>query len=235
MSKQKTSVLFRFIKWCVKTIYPKTQAVGVENLPDEPVIIVGNHSQMHGPIVSELYVPGAPYIWCAGEMIHLKDVPEYAFQDFWSRKPKWSHPFYRLLSYIIAPLSVCIFNNARTIGVYHDARILSTFKTTVNRLQEGNSIVIFPEHAVKYNHVIYDFQDRFVDVAKLYYKKTGKELAFVPMYLAPKRRALYLGKPIRFNPGEALEAERQRICRYLMQQITNIADALPEHEIVTYR
>lgn len=235
MHEKKTSILFKFIKCCVKVFYPKMQVEGIENLPDEPVIIVGNHCQMNGPIVGELYVPGEPYIWCAGEMMHLKAVPAYAFRDFWSQKPKWTHPGYKLLSYIIAPLSVCVFNNARTIGVYHDARILSTFKNTVKKLQDGESVVIFPEHDVKHNHIIYDFQDKFIDIAKLYYKKTGKELAFVPMYIAPKLRKLYLGKPIYFQAAEPMDAERSRICRYLMDEITQIAQALPEHTVVPYR
>ena len=85
MTEKKPSVLFKIIKWLVKVFYPKTSVEGSENLPDEPVIIVGNHCQMNGPIVGELYVPGEPYIWCAGEMMHLKDVPEYAFRDFWSQ------------------------------------------------------------------------------------------------------------------------------------------------------
>ncbi len=233
--KKKGAKLFALIKGVVKLCYPKTDVIGQENLPDEPVIIVGNHCQMNGPIVGELYVPNAPYIWCAGEMMHLHDVPAYAFQDFWSQKPAWTHPFYRLLSYIIAPLSVCIFNNARTIGVYHDSRILSTFKTTVKTLQDGKSVVIFPEHDVQYNQIIYAFQDKFIDVAKLYYRKTGKELAFVPMYIAPKLKKLYLGKPIRFNATAPMDEERSRICNYLMAEITAIAEALPEHLVVPYR
>ena len=235
MNQEKKSVLFKFIKWCVKTFYPKTQVEGADNLPDEPAIIVGNHCQMNGPIVGELYVPGEPYIWCAGEMMHLKDVPEYAFRDFWSQKPRWTHPFYRLLSYIIAPLSVCVFINARTIGVYHDARILSTFKNTVKKLQEGKSIVIFPEHDVKHNHIVYDFQDKFIDIAKLYYKKTGKELQFVPMYIAPKLKKLCLGKPVRFHAEEPMDAQRSRVCHYLMDEITAIAESLPEHTVIPYR
>ena len=235
MNQEKKSVLFKFIKWCVKTFYPKTQVEGADNLPDEPAIIVGNHCQMNGPIVGELYVPGEPYIWCAGEKMHLKDVPEYAFRDFWSQKPRWTHPFYRLLSYIIAPLSVCVFNNARTIGVYHDARILSTFKNTVKKLQEGKSIVIFPEHDVKHNHIVYDFQDKFIDIAKLYYKKTGKELQFVPMYIAPKLKKLCLGKPVRFHAEEPMDAQRSRVCHYLMDEITAIAESLPEHTVIPYR
>ena len=235
MTQQKTSVLFKFIKWCVKLCYPKIQVEGIENLPEEPVIIVGNHCQMNGPIVGELYMPCEPYIWCAGEMMHLKAVPEYAFRDFWSQKPKWTHPFYKLLSYIIAPLSVCVFNNARTIGVYHDTRIISTFKNTVKKLQEGKSVVIFPEHDVKHNHIVYDFQDKFIDIAKLYYKKTGKELSFVPMYIAPKLKKIFLGMPIPFRATEPMDVERSRICNYLMEEITAIAEALPEHTVVPYR
>lgn len=233
--KKKWSWLYAVIKWAVKVCYPKIEVVGQENLPDEPVIIVGNHCQMNGPIVGELYVPGEPYIWCAGEMMQLKEVPDYAFRDFWSQKPKWTHPFYKLLAYIIAPLSVCVFNNARTIGVYHDSRILSTFKNTVKKLQEGKSVVIFPEHDVKHNNIIYDFQDKFIDIAKLYYKKTGKELAFVPLYIAPKLKKIYLGKPIRFCAAEPMEEARSRICKYLMNAITTIARNLPEHTVVPYR
>lgn len=235
MSEKKTSFLFKIIKGTVKLFYPKITVEGAENLPDEPVIVVGNHCQMNGPIVGELYMPGNHYIWCAGEMMQLKEVPDYAFQDFWSQKPKWTHPFYKLLSHIIAPLSVCVFNNAHTIGVYHDARILSTFKVTVKRLREGASVVIFPEHDVTYNNIIYEFQDKFIDIAKIYYKTTGKELAFVPLYIAPKLRKMYLGNPIRFNAANSIAAERSRICTYLMEEITEIARSLPEHTVVPYK
>lgn len=235
VAEKKISPLYRVIKWCIKTCYPKITVEGVENLPEEPVIIVGNHTQMNGPIACELYTPGDHYIWCAGQMMHLKEVPAYAFQDFWSQKPKYTHPFYKALSYLIAPLSVVVFNNANTIGVYHDTRIVGTFKNTITRLQEGASVVIFPEHDVKYNHIVYEFQDRFIDIAKLYYKRTGKELAFVPLYIAPNLKKMYLGKPIRYRADQPMDQERKRICDYLMNGITEIACALPEHTVVPYR
>ena len=235
MRKKLSYCMYRIIKWLVWLFYPKIEVVGTEYLPEEPVIVVGNHCQMNGPIISELYFPVERHTWCAGQMMHLKDVPSYAFQDFWSQKPCFLRPFYKLLSYIIAPFSVCVFNNAQTIGVYHDARVISTFKQTVKTLTDGKSVVIFPEHDVPYNHILYDFQDKFIDVARLYYKKTGKELAFVPMYIAPKLRKLYLGKPIRFQAGASMEQERSRICAYLKEEITSIAVSLPEHTVVPYR
>ena len=234
MEKKRISPVYRVIKWLVKVFYPKIEVEGAQNLPDEPVIVVGNHTQMNGPISCELYFPGERYTWCAGEMMQLKEVADYAFKDFWSKKPKYIRWFYRLLSYIIAPFSVCVFNNAKTIGVYHDARIINTFKQTVLRLQEGANVVIFPEHDAPYNHILCDFQDKFIDVAKLYYKRTGKELSFVPLYIAPFLKKMYLGKPIRFCADNPMEEERSRICRYSMDEITDIAVSLPEHTVVPY-
>ena len=233
--EKKVSCAYKIIKGLICFFYPKVEVVGTENLPDESAIIVGNHTQLNGPIAAELYCPGKHYTWCAGQMMELKEVPEYAFQDFWSQKPAWTYPWFKALSYLIAPLSVCIFNNANTIGVYHDTRIIATFKNTVKRLQEGNHVVIFPEHDVKYNHILYEFQDKFIDVAKLYYKKTGKELQFVPLYIAPKLKKMYFGKPIQFCAANPMSEERRRICDYLMNEITEIACNLPEHTVVPYR
>ena len=235
MKNRCSLLLYRLIKWLVQQFYPSIELVGMENLPREPVIVVANHAQMNGPIACELYFPQPRYTWCAGQMMQLKEVSEYAFQDFWSQKPPYCRWLYRLLSYIIAPFSVCVFNNADTIGVYHDTRILSTFKKTVQKLQEGGNVVIFPEKDESYNHIICQFQDRFIDVAKLYYKRTGKELAFVPMYIAPALKKMYLGKPVRFCADLPMEQERERICRYLMDQISEIACNLPEHRVVPYK
>ncbi len=227
-------ICYRILFFFVKLFYPKTEIVGSENLPKEPCIIVGNHAQMHGPIVSELYLPGKHYTWCIAEMMHFKEVPAYAYQDFWSYKPKYIQWFYKILSYIIAPFSVCVFNNAHTIPVYHDKRVASTFKESLVRLNEGANVVIFPEHNVPRNHIICDFQEGFVEVARSYYKKTGQEISFVPMYLAPQLKKAYLGKPIRINMENSMKEERKRICECLMTQITEIACALPRHKVVPY-
>ncbi len=235
MEKKKISPVFWVIKYIVGKIYPKFQIVELDTLPDEPVIIVGNHTQLHSPIACELFFDHKYYTWCAAQMMHVKEVPGYAFADFWSQKPRWTHPFYKVLSYLIAPLSAVVFNNARTIGVYRDMRILSTFKNTIKILNRGGNIVIFPEHDIKYNNIVYDFQKNFVDVAKLYYKKAGKEIKFVPMYVAPNLKGMYLGKPVSFCSENPIEEERNRICKYLMEEITDIARRLPVHRVVPYR
>lgn len=235
MRKKRVSLLYRCIKAVVRWIYPKIEVVGAENLPEEPIIMVANHAQMNGPIAGELYAPGEHYIWCVGQMMHLKEVPGYAYHDFWGRKPKYIRWFYKLLSYAIAPLAVCVLNNANTIGVYHDTRIISTFKNTVEKLQEGANVVIFAENDTQRNNIIHEFEQRFVDVAKLYYKRTGKKLAFVPMYNATSLKKMCLGAPVWFDPEAPIEQERERICEYLINGITELARALPLHKVIPFK
>ena len=235
MKRRITYPLYRVIRWLVWLFSPKMKVEGAENIPPEPVLIVGNHTQMNGPIACEIYSPVKRYTWCIGEMMHLKEVPDYAFSDFWSGKPWWNRWFFRGLSYVIAPIAVGVFNNAETIGVYHDARLVNTFRETMQRLEEGADIVIFPEHDVPYNHIVSDFQEHFVDTARFYFRKTGKELLFLPAYVCPALKKLVIGKPTRFRSGQPIQEERERICRYTQQEITRLAEKLPLHTVVPYK
>lgn len=228
------SLLYRFIYRCCRLLSPKYRLYGTENLPKEPCVIVGNHCHMYGPIAAEIYMPRPHYIWCAGEMMDRKEVPAYAYQDFWSGKPRRSQWFYHLLSHLIAPLAAHLFNNAHTIPVYRDTRVMTTYRRTVEKLDRGADVVIFPESYEPYNHIIWKLHEQFVDVARMYCRRTGKQISFVPMYLAPKLSSIHFGEPVPFNPEAVPEEERKRICNALMEAITAMAEALPEHIVIPY-
>ena len=102
-------------------------------------------------------------------------------------------------------MCVLVFNNAHTIPVYHGARVMITFRQTLRLLRNGEKIVIFPEHTVPHNNIVYDFRDRFIDLARMYYQKTQKELCFVPMYVAPKLKKMVLGQPVHYRAGDPPE------------------------------
>lgn len=227
-------IIYKIIKFFTWLFYPHIKVVGGENLPDEPCIVVGNHAKMNGPIGCELYFPGSHYTWTAGEMMDIKEVQPYAYKDFWSYKPAWIKWFFWLLSYFIAPLAVCIFNSANCIGVYRDVRLRSTFRTTMEKLEEGSNVIIFPEHDVAYNGVVWEFQEKFIDIARLYYKRTGKELSFVPLYVAPNLRSMFIGKPVKYNNEAPADEERKRICKAMMDGVTALAEEQPVHTVVPY-
>lgn len=233
-TEMKNPLLYRVLEKAVRLFSPKYTLEGTENLPVEPCLIIGNHSQMYGPLAAEFYMPRKHYTWCVGEMMNRKEVPEYAFRDFWAHKPVRTHWFYRALSRLIAPLSEFIFTHAHTVPVYHDTRVLGTFRTSIERMEEGADIVIFPEKAVPYNGILCCFQEHFADLALLYYRRTGKALCFVPMYIAPRLKSIHFGKPVCYRPDAPEKEERKRICEAMTEAITEMAAALPRHTVVPY-
>ena len=227
-------IFYTVVRFFIRLFYPKIRLEGAEQIPDTPCLLVSNHAQMNGPIIGDLYIPEKRAIWCAGEMTRLKEVPAYAYRDFWSRKPKAVRWFYKLLSFIIAPIAVGIFNQPHIIPVHRDSKILTTFRRTVNALTDGANVVVFPEQDIPHNHIVNDFQEGFVDIARLYTRRTGTPLPFVPMYVAPELKKVFFGTPILFCPDNPKELERRRVCDHLMDEITRLAESLPRHTVVPY-
>lgn len=94
---------------------------------------------------------------------------------------------------------------------------------------------MFPEHDRPYNHILYEFQDEFIDVARLYFKKTGKTLSFLPFFIAPAAKKMCFGAPVAYMPEKPIASERERISRELMESITRLAMELPPHRVVPYK
>lgn len=232
--EKKKKILYKCVKKIVGWFYKKRDFSGTENLPDEPCIIVCNHSKTHGPLMSELYYPRKKYVWCIGQMMNVKEVPAYTFGDFWSNKPKYIRWLYKVLSYVIALPAAYIFGNADCIAVYKDMRIVSTYKDTVRGLNEGRDVIIFPEKHEPYNHIVNDFQERFADVARIYYQRYKKTVAFVPTYHAVKLKKVVFGKPVYYDPDMPIEEQRKFICDKMKEGITELAMNLPEHKVVPY-
>ena len=228
------SFMYVVIRFFVNIFYRKREFIGLENIKEEAVIIVGNHAQIHSPLVAELQFPFKRKTWCTGNIMTTKEFIKHAKTDFWVNKPKSIRWFYNILAYLIAPIGASVFKSAEVIAVYRDTRIVKTFKETIKELDMGNNIVIFPECEESYNHIVNEFQERFVDVAKLYYKHTGKCLSFVPMYNAVRLKKIVFGNPIVFNPNLEIEQSRKEICKYLKDEITNLAVELPSHEVVQF-
>lgn len=233
MSLKKDKPLFFLVRSCVKLFYPRIRVLIPEEFFSKDCVFVGNHAQIHGPLSCELYLPNSTLTWCAAEMMNKKEVPAYAYRCFW--EPAGRHlKFYKVLSRLIAPLCECLFSNARTLPVYTDERIITTFRKSIDALCNGQQLVLFPETEVEENNILNEFHPYFVDLARLYYKRTKKTLSFVPLYVCPARRELIAGEAVCFNPEAEANAERERILKELHTSLTGLARSLPEHEVVPF-
>lgn len=235
MKKEKEPLLFRLTYKTIKLFYPRYKVECLEPLSDDGNIYISNHAQLHGPLGNYFYFPKKRYIWVIGQMCNRKEVTPYAMEDFWRFKSKYVKWIYYLAStLILAPFGSYLFRKAKTIPVYKDGRLRHTLKISFEKLKDGHNIIIFPESRNPYNDFINDFQVHFVDLAKQYYKMTGKELLFYPMYTCYELRKIIIGRPIRFNSNNKIEDERQRIISYLKESITELGMSLPRHTIIPY-
>lgn len=227
-------IVYRIIRKMASVLMPVFQIEGADNLPDGPAVVVGNHSQAYGPVAAELYFPREHYTWCISDMMEKECVADYAYKDFWSKKPVLIRPFFRLFSYMLPRVSEIVFTNADTIPVYRDKRIMKTFQLSCEKLQDNAAIVIFPEEYTEYNNIVHSFQRGFVHLAKYYYRQTKKPVPFVPMYVCPELGKLVFGKPIWYEPTSPSDKEAERICSYLQDSISELAYNMPRHHVVPY-
>lgn len=227
-------IVYKTIEFFAKIRYRKTKIINRELLEEKNTIIIANHTQLNGPIISQLYLPEDCYIWANGQMFTPREVPSYAMEDFFPYKRGWTRPFYKIASYLLAPLMPCMMENARAIPVYHDVRMASTLKKTIRLLTKGKNIVIFPENHEMRNNIVNMFRDQFVDVAKIYFRRTGEKIRFLPMYIAPTLDCCKIGEAIYYNPDSDIESERHRISEHLANEITRIGRSLPEHTVIPF-
>ena len=232
--KSRKPFFYRVIYTILKAFTPKYALDGVENLPkDKPCVFVGNHCQMYGPLAAVFYMKNTQ-LWCIGDLMDNKNVAKYAYQDFWSMKPKAFRWFYKILAHVFGRLLVYVFTNAPTIPVYYDQRTLTTFRKTVAALEQGKNVIIYPECRTYKNNVINEYRSNFIDLARLYGRRGGDPLTFVPVYVAPKKGKVVFGSSIEYDKNNAPDVERERVCQFLMEQTTNLALSMPRHKVVPY-
>lgn len=235
MKQQRKPFFYRLIQSTVRKLYIK-YTVEERNAPVEGGrIYVSNHAQIHGPIAHQLYFPRPKKIWVIGEMCNRKEAGDYAMKDFWPFKKKSVRWFYYLFSHlIISWLGPYLFTHADTIAVYKDIRLKQTMNQTVEALDCGEDVVIFPEHGTPHNRYLNEFLLHFVDVARRFHKVTGKPLSFYPVYTCPELKKIIIGQPIQYEYDQIPDQERLRIIGYLQTEITRMADELPNHTIIPY-
>ncbi len=238
MKKKKnlfSRALFRTVRFLVRLVYGKTKVIIGEHTPQTHAVFVANHSQIHGPVVGELFMPKNCYIWCAGEIMNREEFPAYAMEVFWPSPSDKMRPVCERISRWLAPLAACLFSNARTVEVRRDYRIKKTFRESMELLDRGCTLMIFPENDDPCNEILNDFHENFVNLARHYYKKTGISLSFVPVYNAPKLKTTVVGEPIVYQAQNDRKAERRRIVSALSGEITRMARELPRHSVIPFK
>ncbi len=170
---------------------------------DTPCVLLCRHRNMRGPVNTVLHYaydasPWIYYPFCEKDTF-FSHMYGYTMTErlHW---PKWlAYPFLKFLTAVTVPL----FKSFGCIPVYRgDSHIRETFRISVDTLLSGRSIMIYPDIDYTANtDSVGSIYDGFLMLERLYFKKSGRHLPFVPVHLDTKNRRMWFGEPVVFGEG----------------------------------
>ena len=186
--------------------------------PREPVVFVCRHLNMHGPYTTLKWLP----VELHPMIIHVffdrkstvRHMTEYTFSARRGKKGKRFPLTAHVMSWIVPPL----MRSLQAIPVFRESlQSMTTIKQGLNYLLKGESLIVYPDiHYMDGYEKPSEIYGGFLYMGTLYYKKTGKQLSFVPLLIDDKRRRITAGKPISITD---CRAESNAAAEYLKEQI----------------
>ncbi|MBQ9324629.1 MAG: hypothetical protein IJ246_02545 [Clostridia bacterium] len=213
-----------FIKAVARLVY-RHSLIGTDNLKlddENPLVFLCNHGDIYGPVVCASSIPVPIRPWVISQICNdVSETAEYHYKYDLAENHLIPEKLKMPLARIVGRISVWCMHQLEAIPVYRDspALLVRTFRESVEALQSGDNLLIFPENpnAISKDHG-YEMSglgplfEGFTMLAPIYYRRTGKALRLLPMYAHKKTRTLCFGQEVDYIPGtEDDEAERRRL------------------------
>lgn len=215
-------LFYRAVRFCV----PRHRVEWAEGAPpEEPCVFVCNHARAYGPLSMCTRFPRSARPWVIADMCFVRRVPAYARIDFWPGEGPFRKAMAWVLSYLIAPIAPWLMIGVEAIPVYHDSRVLETFRKSIQTLREGKDIILFPEVPDGKGLYLDRFADGFVLLGRRWATAAGKPLRFYPVFADRRNRTFHVGAPVTYDPAARPDAERTRICQALHAALKDMRGA----------
>ena len=209
--------------------------IGTEHIrPDDsnPIVFLCNHEEYYGPVISVSYIPVHVRPWSISSiMVGQEAVENYIYKYTFSDNRYVPRPLRRRAAHTVARLSIWCMRQLESIPVYREnpAQLIRTFRDSVEALQTGDNLLIFPEnpnaqgqdHGYEYNS-LGEFFSGFAMLAPIYYKRTGRLCRFLPMYANKKTRVIAFGNEIIYRPEEDQQTEKERIAAAAREEMLRL-------------
>jgi hypothetical protein len=224
----------RFLRFLLRPVlYHKVYGKEKVDLSDGPVVFVANHGEVYGPVVTNIYLPFYFRPWIIEEMVNRDRVTRHIYQGTFRHirwlPRRWRYP----IAHLVSPILVWLLRSAEPIPVYRGSgrEVLGTIRMSVEALEAGDNLLLFPENPQEGENERYatqgvsGFFTGFAHLGKAYYAKTGRLLAFYPVYADKHGRTLCIGDCVRYEAGHAAREEKLRIARELESRMNSMGEA----------
>jgi hypothetical protein len=221
--KAKRKLYFRILKTVMKVRYKKPRFIYLGKPFENGALILSNHEGTDSPMSLEIYCDKPIRMWGAHEMNSgLVSLYKYQTKVYFHEKKHWNIHLARLFCLIASPLTHLFYAGFDLISTYRDVRLVKTMRESLEALQSGDNIVIFPEDSTNgYLCELEGFHEGFVLLAELCQRKRMD----VPIYVSYFRKSdktYIFDAPVMYSELSAKYKSRDQIASYLCNRCNEL-------------
>ena len=210
---------FKLIKKLMLCRYKEPRFVYLGDEIDKGSLILSNHEGTDAPMSLEIFLDKPIRMWGAHEMNSgLIKMYKYQSEVYYHEKKHWNIHLARLFCLIASPVTNVFYKGLNLISTYKDARFRNTIRESLEALNNGENIVIFPEDSTKgYLEELEGFYGGFVVLAEIC-KKRKIDVPIFVTYFRKKDLTYIIDKPVLFSELAKDGASREEIAKQLVER-----------------
>ncbi|MBQ9713756.1 MAG: hypothetical protein IJV83_00355 [Clostridia bacterium] len=220
---QKRKWWFRFMKKLMKGRYKRPTFVYMGEKFSNGAVVLSNHEGTDAPLSLEMYCDKPVRMWGAWEM-NSGVIQMYKYQSrvYYHEKKHWNLFLARLFCLIASPLTNLFYKGLNLISTYRDARFMKTLRQSVEAIQNGENIVIFPEDSTKgYLEQLEDFHHGFLALCE-YCAKKGIDVPIYVTYFRKKDLTYFVDNPILYSELKKTESTKEAMAKRLLDRCNEL-------------
>ena len=215
---------FSVVKFLLKIIIKKPEYIYLGNQVENGSIILSNHVGAFGPLKNELYFDRPFRFWGTYEMnSNIVEVYKYLSNIYFPEKKHWNIFLSKMFCIIAAPVLWVFYRGINLISTYPDYRLKNTIKTSIETIENGTSLIIFPEDSTTgYHDEISKFYAGFALLCQKCYQK-GLDLNIHVAYLKKKENKYIIDKSVKYSELLNTGLNKEEIANILCQRVNQLS------------
>lgn len=221
--KKERKLWFNIVKKIMRVFIKKSEFVYLGDRITNGGIIISNHEGTSAPLAFELYTDLPIRFWGAYEMNSgLIKMYKYQTRVYYHEKKHWNLHLARLFCLIASPLTNMFYKGLNLISTYKDYRFRNTLKQSIEAINRGNNIVIFPEISDKgYLKELEGFHGGFMLLFRQCIKNGIDPEVFVSYYKKEDKKYI-IDKPLKVSQLLSMNLTEEEILNMLCNRCNEL-------------
>lgn len=214
---------FRAYEGFTKLFHKPTRFVHLGKTLEGPSVVLSNHVGTSGPLSFELFMDKPIRFWGAYEMNSgLRSMYRYQSEIYYHEKKGWNIHLAKLFCLLASPLTTVFYRGLNLISTYRDIRFRITIKESIEALQQGQNIVIFPEVSNNgYLDELEGFHCGFLSLLRVA-KQKGLDLPVYVTYFNKDNHVHMIDAPVLYSDLIKSGATHQEIADMLCRRCNEL-------------